>query len=192
MIRPDDVLSFWFGPVSDPEAHQPRAHWFQRDEAFDAACAQRLTEAHEQAAKGQLDTWKDEPRSALALVLLLDQVPRNLYRDTARAYATDAQARAVARHALARGLDVPLPPVWRWFLYLPFEHSEDLNDQRLSVSLFELPGRSDEVHTQTAEYARRHRDIIERFGRFPHRNGALGRESTPEEVAFLQEPDSSF
>ena len=123
---------------------------------------------------------------------MLDQFPRNLFRDSPRAWATDALAREVARHALARGLDVTLPPVWRWFFYLPFEHSEDIHDQRLAVSLFEALVPQHPSGTEVLEYARRHHDIIARFGRFPHRNATLGRESTPEEVAFLQEPGSSF
>jgi len=192
MISADEVLSFWFGPASDPAASRPRGYWFERDEAFDAECIRRFAEAHEQAVAGALDAWKDEPRGALALLILLDQLPRNLFRGTPRAFASDARAREVARHALARGLDVPLPPVWRWFFYLPFEHSEDIHDQRLAVSLFEVLGLRDADSAETAKYARAHHDIIERFGRFPHRNATLGRESTPEETVFLQEPGSSF
>ncbi|MBU8899396.1 DUF924 domain-containing protein [Corallococcus sp. H22C18031201] len=196
MTTPDDVLGFWFGqppdPARNPTCARPRALWFQRDAAFDQAC-QPFLDAHTHAAAGDLRDWADEPRSALALVLLLDQLPRNLFRGSARAFASDARAREVARHALARGLDTALPPVWRWFMYLPFEHSEDAHDQRLSVSLFEQLALSRGADSTSAiESARQHRDIIERFGRFPHRNAALGRESTPDEVAFLQEPGSSF
>ncbi len=195
MASVDDILTFWFGPPSEPGHTQPRGRWFEKDPAFDAECARRFLSTHEEAAAGGLQSWRDEPRGCLALLLLLDQFPRNLFRGTPRAFATDAQAREVARHALARGLDVSLPPVWRWFFYLPFEHSEDIHDQRLSVSLFEmlaLRNPRDPGSTGTLEYARRHHDIIARFGRFPHRNAILGRESTPEEVAFLQEPNSSF
>lgn len=192
MAHVDDILSFWFGPPSEPGHTEPRGRWFERDDAFDAECSQRFLALHTRAAEGALDDWRDEPRSALALVLLLDQFPRNLFRDTARAFDTDARAREVARHALARGLDVPLPPVWRWFFYLPFEHSESLVDQRLALSLFEALALNDRHSGDVADYARRHHDVIARFGRFPHRNAALERESTPEERAFLEEPGSSF
>ncbi|WNG43612.1 DUF924 domain-containing protein [Archangium minus] len=192
MASVDDILTFWFGHPSEPGHTAPRALWFERNAAFDAECARRFLATHEKAAAGELNTWRDEPRSGLALVLLLDQFPRNLFRESSRAYASDPLAREVARHALARGLDVPLPPVWRWFFYLPFEHSEDIHDQRLAVSLFEMLALQDPHSAESLEYARRHHDIIARFGRFPHRNTRLGRESTPEEVAFLQEPNSSF
>lgn len=192
MASVDDILSFWFGPPSESGHTAPRALWFERDAAFDAECARRFLATHERAAAGELSSWRDEPRSALALVLLLDQFPRNLFRESPRAYASDARALEVARHVLARGLDVPLPPVWRWFFYLPFEHSEDIHDQRLAVSLFEVLALQHPDSAELAEYARRHYDIIARFGRFPHRNARLGRESTPEEATFLQEPNSSF
>lgn len=191
MANVDEILTFWFGPDSGPGAFQPRREWFVKDPAFDAHCEQ-FREAHEQAATGALDAWKDEPRSALALLVLLDQLPRNLFRGTARAFATDERARDVARHALARGLDVPLPPVARWFFYLPFMHSEDVHDQRKTVGLFEQLVLKHAGSASSLDYARRHLVIVERFGRFPHRNAALGRESTPEESAFLEEPGSSF
>ncbi len=193
MVSAQEVLRFWFGGMpSEAAATQPREQWFLKQEAFDAECARRFQEAHARAAAGELRAWADEPESCAALLVLLDQMPRNLYRGTARAFSTDAQAREVARHALARGLDVAVPPVWRWFFYLPFEHSEDVHAQRLSVSLFEALALTHAASRETLDYARRHRDIIERFGRFPHRNAALGRASTPEEEAFLREPGSSF
>lgn len=192
MVRVDDILGFWFGPPAEPAHLRPRGSWFERDEAFDAECTRRFREACEQAAAGELDSWRDEPRGTLALLLLLDQLPRNVFRGSPRAYATDERAREVARRALARGLDVPLPPVWRWFFYLPFMHSEDLQDQRRCVALTESLTWESPDSLITYESARRHHDIVARFGRFPHRNAALGRESTPEEVAFLQEPNSAF
>lgn len=196
MVSAEEVLGFWFGhppdPVLNPASTRPRERWFERDVAFDAECRHRFLDAHEAAASGALSAWKDEPRSALVLLLLLDQFPRNLFRGTSRAFATDAQAREVARHALARGLDVTLPPVWRWFMYLPFEHSEEVHDQRLAVALFEMLALYHPGSQEAADFARRHRDIIVRFGRFPHRNETLGRPSTPEEASFLQEPGSSF
>lgn len=192
MVSAQEVLRFWFGAPTAATATRPREQWFLKDEAFDAECARRFQEAHARAAAGELDAWADEPESCVALLVLLDQMPRNLYRGTARAFATDAQAREVARRALARGLDVAVPPVWRWFFYLPFEHSEDVHEQRLAVALFEQLALHDADSREALDYARRHLDIIERFGRFPHRNAALGRASTPEEEAFLQQPGSSF
>jgi uncharacterized protein (DUF924 family) len=139
-----------------------------------------------------------QPQSCLALTLLLDQVPRNIHRGTSLAFAADPRAREVASHAVDRGFDRLLPADRRWFFYMPFEHSEDLGDQRRSVSLFEswVQGHADGPLRERAEeqlfYVRRHAEAIERFGRFPHRNKILGRESTPAEIAFLEEPHSSF
>lgn len=196
MASAEEVLGFWFGqppdPILNPASARPRERWFARDAAFDEECHRRFLDAHEAAASGALDAWKAEPRSCLALVLLLDQFPRNLFRGTPRSFATDALAREVSRHALARGLDLALPPVWRWFLYLPFEHSEEVHDQRLAVALFEMLALYHRDSREPLDYARRHREVIERFGRFPHRNVALGRPSTEEEERFLQEPGSSF
>ncbi len=192
MATADDILTFWFGPPPDPGYTAPQAHWFEKNPAFDAECAHRFLATYEKAAAGELQAWRDEPRSCVALLVLLDQFPRNMFRDSPRAFATDAQAREVARHALARGLDTSLPSMWRWFVYLPFEHSEDLQDQRLAVSLFETLAQQSPSSAGALDYARRHLHIIERFGRFPHRNVTLGRTSTPEEEAFLQQPGSSF
>ncbi len=196
MASAEEVLGFWFGqppdPSLNPESARQRDYWFEKDTAFDEEFGRRFQPLHERAAAGELASWKNEPRSCLALLLLLDQFPRNVFRGTPRAFATDAQAREVARHALARGLDVTLPPVWRWFMYLPFEHSEEVNDQRLAVSLFEQLVLNHPGSRQGLDYAWQHRDIIERFGRFPHRNATLGRPSTPEEETFLQGPGSSF
>ena len=181
MTTIEDVLGFWFAPGREKA-------WFERDAAFDRAVQIALGRGHAAAAAGALSGWQGSARGCLALCLLLDQVPRNLFRDDPRAFATDAQALAVARDALARGFDRSMTQVERSFLYLPLEHSEDLADQedccRLMATLDERP----EWH----DYALRHRDIIARFGRFPHRNKVLGRASTAEELAFLQEPDSSF
>lgn len=177
----DRVLDFWF-------AEGREAQWFEGGETFDRAVAQALGPLHEQAAAGALDGWAGEPRGALALIILLDQVPRNLYRGSARAFATDAKALAVCHAALAAGHDAALATeVEKVFLYLPLEHSEDLADQERSVALFER--LSDPTFRR---FAVLHRDVIARFGRFPHRNNALGRETTAEEAAFLQGPNSSF
>lgn len=181
------LLDFWFGPAGS--AGGKRDIWFEPDPHFDAALRERFLDDQQRAAAGEYDDWLAAPETALALVLLLDQLPRNIYRGTPAAYASDAQARRAARAALARGHDRRLAPVERLFLYLPFEHSEDLADQALSVRLLAaLRG----LDPDTGRYAERHREIIARFGRFPHRNAILGRASTPEEEAFLEEPDSAF
>jgi uncharacterized protein (DUF924 family) len=176
----EEVLAFWFDPAN-------RERWFERDPAFDAEIARRFAPSIEDAAAGRLDAFAGEPRGALALCVLLDQFPRNVWRGTPRAFAQDEAARRVADRAVAAGLDRGLPPEQRLFLYLPFEHSESLADQERSVAL--MAGLGD---AEWLDYARRHRDVIARFGRFPHRNEILGRASTPEEEAFLREPGSSF
>lgn len=179
------LIDFWFGAPETPERHRPRDVWFKADLAFDAALRERFQDDHERAHHGALDDWQEEPESCLALLLLLDQLSRNLHRGTARAFASDARARAVARRALARGFDRALPPVWRWFFYLPFEHSENLDDQGLSLRLHaSLP--EDEDKASCMAYAQEHYDTIARFGRFPTRNRALARSSTAEEGAFLK------
>jgi uncharacterized protein (DUF924 family) len=178
------LLDFWFGPADDPDRERQREIWFRSTDAFDAALRLGFLEDHELAAAGLLTAWEASPQGALALVLLLDQVPRNLFRGTPRAYMTDAAARAAADRALARGFDRQVPPVWRQFFYLPFHHSEDFADQRRARALFEaLP--ADPERAERLRYARRYHEIIARFGRFPHRNAILGRESTAEEIAFL-------
>jgi uncharacterized protein (DUF924 family) len=178
----NDVLDFWFDPAS-------RRHWFDSAPDFDRLVAQRLGGLHADAAAGRLDPWQEQPDGALALCILLDQVPRNIFRGTARAFASDPAARAVARRILASGFDLAYPTDdHRLFCYLPFEHSEDIEDQWLSVTLFS----ERTADRQTTDYARRHCDIIRRFGRFPHRNEILGRPSTPEERDFLKQPGSAF
>lgn len=170
MTESADVYEFW-------KAAGPK-RWFTKDEAFDREFRERFLALHERAATGELDdAWSREPESALALLVLLDQFPRNSFRGSARAFATDAQARGVARAALAAKHDEHVPKEMRFFFYLPFEHSEAIADQDLSVDLHRAIGMP--------EWAEQHRDIIRRFGRFPHRNAALGRETTPEEQAFL-------
>ncbi len=168
---PRDVLDFWrdAGPQK----------WFRKDEAFDADFRARFLEAHEAAAAGALDAWGSSADGALALAILLDQFPRNAFRGTARVYATDAQARRVADAAIARGDDLRVDPELRRFFYLPFMHSESLADQDRSVALNAPLGG------EAQRYAEHHRDIVARFGRFPHRNEILGRESSPEERAFI-------
>ena len=180
----DSLLHAWF--QGEPDTW--RAAWFKADPDFDAALRRDFGALAEACAAGQHAEWAATPEGALALCLALDQLPRNLHRGTAAAFAADERARAVARQAVvARGLDRALPPMQRIFLYLPFEHSEAMEDQDLSVTLFE--GLRDDPRCAapgaSIDYAWRHRAVIERFGRFPHRNAALGRASTPAEQAWL-------
>ena len=178
------LLSFWF--ADGPDSF--RAAWFMKDDAFDAACRDGFGELVVPARDGELDDWAATPDGALALLLLLDQFPRNLFRGRAEAFASDGRARAIARGAVLRdGFDRVLAPAQRIFLYLPFEHGEALADQDLSVALFEGL-RDHPAHAKpqgTIDYAWRHRAVIQRFGRFPHRNTALGRENTQAEAAWL-------
>jgi uncharacterized protein (DUF924 family) len=189
--RAQAVIDFWFGPRRDPARLLPRKAWFETDPGFDAALRERFLTDQERAQAGTYDRWMGGAESCLALVLLLDQMPRNLFRGTPRAFASDGRAREVARHAVAQGFDAAMPPVWRCFFYLPFEHSEELADQEQSLALFaRLPTTAD--FDEDRRYAARHHEIIARFGRFPHRNAILGRVSTPQEEAFLKEPFSAF
>jgi uncharacterized protein (DUF924 family) len=181
MDRVNAILEFWFGDGSDP-AHERR--WFAQDATFDQACRTGFLADHERAAAGELKSWKDSPSAALALILLLDQFPRNIFRGTPRAFATDLEARATAGDAIARGFDLALPPVRRPFIYMPFQHSENLDDQNESVRLFNRLASEHPPMASYIEYAEEHREVIRRFGRFPHRNAILGRASTPEEAAF--------
>jgi uncharacterized protein (DUF924 family) len=186
-----EVLGFWFGAPASPERGRPRKCWFQKDEAFDAEVRSRFLGVYQRAAAGRLSKWERTPYAALALAVVLDQFPRNMYRGQGRAFDADALALGVARRMVDRGLDRLLRPVERWFVYLPFEHAEDLAAQRRSLALFAgLAGDPDS--RGTIDYAHRHYDIISRFGRFPHRNAMLGRDSTAEEKAFLSQPGSAF
>lgn len=185
------VLQFWFEGLAEADLARPRTAWFAKDDAFDATIRERFADLPDALASGALAPDPSDARQMLAALIAADQFPRNLYRGTARAFATDPLARHWAQAAVAAGLDAQLPPVARWFFYLPFEHSESAEDQATAVALFETlagtPGGDNAL-----DYARRHCDIIARFGRFPHRNAALGRPTTDEEAAFLQTPGSSF
>jgi uncharacterized protein (DUF924 family) len=172
MTTAQEIVTFW------TEAGYER--WFGKDEAFDRQFAERFGQAHDAAAAGELDHWNETPEGALALQILLDQYPRNAFRGTARMFATDAKAKTLADAALAAGHDAALAPDLRTFLYLAFEHSEDMADQERAVALFEPLGGD------VLDYARLHRDVIARFGRFPHRNALLGRETSDEEVDHLR------
>ena len=180
------MLDFWFGAPDSRERGRPRKLWFQKSEPFDAEVRRRFLATWERVARGELGTWRTTPLASLALVVTLDQFPRNMFRGTARCFASDSLALAVARGTIARGFDRLLSPVERAFVYLPFAHAEDLAAQRRSVGLF------DGLDPEDVRSARRHYEIIARFGRFPHRNAALRRESTAEEIEFLKRPGSSF
>ena len=168
---PEAVLAFWreAGP----------SKWFEKDEAFDAAIREKFLATYEAAAAGKLADWEATAEGTLALCIVLDQFPRNMFRGDARCYATDPLARAAANRALKRGYDQDVPEAERGFFFLPFMHSEDMNDQLRCVALYREAG------DENLKYAERHADIIRRFGRFPHRNALLGRATTPEEQAYL-------
>jgi len=185
-----EVLEFWFGAPDSPEFGRNRKRWFEKSAEFDALVRDRFQATHEAAAAGLLDGWKERPLAALALVVALDQFPRNMFRGTPRAFATDPQALAVARGLVAHGFDAALLPVQRTFVYLPFEHAEDRDAQRESLRLVDRLAR--ETACVDVTYAMLHYAIVDRFGRFPHRNAILGRESTAAELAFLAQPGSSF
>jgi len=192
----DNILDFWFGPPTDPDYGHYRQAWFIKDRAFDERIRQRFYSDYEKAAAGNYDHWKTTPTEAVALLLLLDQFPRNLFRGDSRSFATDSQALAIAQHLVNTGADKTLIAAQRFFIYVPFEHSENTGHQQQCVALMEglihdVPDL-DKGLKGGLDYAIRHRDVIERFGRFPHRNEILGRQSTPAEVAFLQEPGSRF
>ena len=186
----EKVLRFWFADEPDSREGVLQSRWFFPTPEFDRLCTTRFLASYEDAAHGRLDDWKNEPRSCLALVLLLDQFPRNMFRGTARAFATDANARELTRHAIASGFDRNLSPVMRMFLYLPLEHSENSDDQLESVRLTSGLVAENPDFTEVLGYAERHMEVIRRFGRFPGRNNALGRQSTPEEVTFLNDEKS--
>ena len=181
-----EILDFWFPPGTSTE----RSEWFRKDPAFDRIVHERFDVALAAGLAGAFGDWCVDPHGSLARVVLLDQLTRNAFRDTPKAFAGDPAALATAEDALECGFDRDLGLHQRWFMYMPFEHAESLAAQDRSVTLFRaladagLPG--------PLEWAQRHRAVIERFGRFPHRNAILGRESTADELAFLREPGSSF
>jgi uncharacterized protein (DUF924 family) len=181
-----EVLDFWFGAPDSRERGLPRKAWFQKSEPFDSEIRRRFLATWERAARGELESWLATPLASLALVIVLDQFPRNMFRGTVRSFSSDLVALAAARRMIERGFDRLLSLEERSFAYLPFVHAEDLAAQRRSLALFQPldPGY--------VESARRHYEIIARFGRFPHRNAILGRESTAEEIEFLRLPGSSF
>jgi uncharacterized protein (DUF924 family) len=189
------LLDVWFGPPGDPLREQHREIWFKSTPEHDAMLRDMFLADYERAAAGELGDWEAMPESALALVLLLDQIPRNVFRDTPRCYATDPLARDVAERAMAHGFDQKLPHHWRKFFYMPLHHSENLADQLRATELVAaLPQDSVPADRERRGGLRRYGlpypEVIARFGRFPHRNAILGRESTPEELAFLAEAEA--
>jgi uncharacterized protein (DUF924 family) len=184
-----EVLEFWFGAGADYGKRHKR--WFAKDPAFDAELRRRFTALLEALLAGEHRDWLGEPQACLARIVSLDQFPRQIHRGSAQAFAADALALEAARHALARRYDEGMLPVERLFAYLPFEHSESLADQERGCALMQ-PLTAFPETDDALRYAIAHRDIIARFGRFPHRNAALARASTPEEVEFLRQPGSAF
>jgi uncharacterized protein (DUF924 family) len=189
--RAQALLDFWFGPADHPERLHHKQIWFRSTPEFDTAVRENFAVDHDAAAASKLHDWEAEALSALAHVMLLDQVPRNIFRSTPRAFASDPLALATTMRAMDRGFDQMVPAAWRVFFYLPFEHSEVLEHQQrgldLLLALPPVPGRPGDGHM-----TRLHLEIIERFGRFPHRNAILGRQSTEEELAFLIECKHRF
>jgi uncharacterized protein (DUF924 family) len=198
MKRWDAVLNFWFGDLGTGDIIPAEStQWFNGGASVDEAIRQQFLETWQQARRGELSVWRADPRGRLALVILLDQFSRHLGRGTAEAFAQDSLALAIVRDGVARGDDLTLFALERAFYYLPFEHSESLADQEVSIRLYtklaeDAPASLKEYVADNLKYALRHHEIILRFGRFPHRNEILGRESTEAERAFLTEPMSSF
>ena len=187
-----DVLAFWFGSPGSPLLGTKRPEWFRKDDAFDAQIRERFGTLVERGLRGELSAWAATPLGALAQVVLLDQFPRNAWRGTPRAFAGDALALARAQAMLAARQDEVLLPVQRAFVLLPLEHAESLPLQDEAVQRFrQLAAQAPEM-AEELDYAERHRAVIERFGRFPHRNAILGRPSTAEELEFLEQPGSGF
>ena len=182
----EKVLHFWFADELGSKESMIQPRWFFPTPEFDRLCTTRFIASYEDAADGRLEDWKNEPRSCLALLLLLDQFPRNMFRGTALAFATDLKARELSRYAIESGFDRELSPLMRMFLYLPLEHSENLDDQLESVRLSSALAAENHDYSEILEYAEQHLKIIRRFGRFPGRNRALGRQSTQEEMDFLK------
>lgn len=179
--RAKAIIKFWFSDES-------REHWFAKDDLFDRKVTETFLGDYERVASGDRNGWPSTPQGSLALTILLDQFPRNIFRDDARAFTTDDAARHVAGAAIVQGFDDQLTTEMRRFLYMPFMHSEDVVDQERCISLFTRRGDDD----GSVDYALRHKHIIDRFGRFPHRNALLGRQTTADEAVFLREPGSSF
>jgi uncharacterized protein (DUF924 family) len=195
----DSILHYWFGNNADDAevVREKTVLWWKKNPEVDEEIRRRFEAMLESEIKGELASWGNSPRGQLARMLLLDQFPRNMYRGTARAFTYDEQARRLARQALDQGVDRKLRPVERVFIYLPFEHSEDVQDQATGVQLFEalleeVPATVKQPFQNFLDFAKKHKEIVDNFKRFPHRNALLGRDSTPQELEFLKRPGSSF
>jgi uncharacterized protein (DUF924 family) len=185
------ILNFWFEDPQTENYGKPRAEWFTKNTDFDQLINQQFFHLYQEAKSQKLNHWQNSPQGCLALILLLDQFPRNLFRNNPQAFATDDQALTIAKYTIDQCFDQQLLPVQRWFIYLPFEHSENLEDQQYCLKLF--ASLKNDPHSQNVlEFAQQHFNIIAQFGRFPHRNQILGRVSTPAEIEFLKQPHSSF
>jgi len=184
-----EVLDFWFGAPDSPVRGRERKVWFKKSDNFDREVRERFLPLWEKALSGGLKPWSETPLAALALIVVLDQFPRNMFRGDGRSFASDGLALATADTSIDRGFDRLLRPIERAFVYLPFQHAEDCDAQRRSLELYRELAPLGVDHR---DFARRHHDIVLRFGRFPHRNAILGRESTPEEIEFLKQPGSRF
>jgi len=192
-MTPQQVLDFWFGAPGSATDGLPRREWFVKDDAFDTTIRERFGAAIDAAIAGGLREWDASgPDGVLARLLVLDQLTRNAYRNTPQSFAGDALALAAAQRLVDSGADRELAPLRRAFVYMPFEHAEDAYMQERAVELFSMLAAEHPGFDEMLDYAHRHRGVIARFGRFPHRNAILGRASTPEEVAFLQQPGSRF
>jgi uncharacterized protein (DUF924 family) len=179
-----EILDFWFLPLGDPEHGKPRDFWWDSTPEIDAEISSRFGALFDKAVTGELDAWRKSPDGALALILLCDQFSRNMHRRAARAFSGDAKALETARYAMARNHPAAYPNDMRVFFFMPFQHSEDLGDQDFCCALFATLGNED-----NEKYTLRHRNIVARFGRFPHRNEVLGRASTAEELDYLKTAD---
>ncbi len=197
--QPENVLDFWFGPsgTATEIVGRQRKLWFAKSAANDQTVVDRFADTLVAATAGQLDHWTDTPRGRLALLIVFDQFPHHIHRDQSQAFATDPQALALSLAAIKVGDEPHLTPIERVFLYLPLEHAESNDMQDWSVSLYEKLADEAAIEERALfddflKYARQHRDVVARFGRFPHRNAILGRPSTDDELAFLKQPGSRF
>ncbi len=192
-MKAQDILDFWFLPAGATGHGEAREAWFRKSDAFDAEVAERFGPLLEHAVAGGLREWDEEgPQGALARIVLLDQLTRNAWRGQPASFSGDALALAAAMRLVDTGADKTLTPLERWFVYMPFEHAEDARMQERAVELFAELAQYGKAFEGALDYAHRHRGVIARFGRFPHRNAILGRASTPEEVDYLKQPGSGF
>lgn len=191
-VEAQDVLTFWFGEAHSPEYGKPRAMWFQKNLSVDQAIITRFGQLHKRASQGELKDWEKDPVTLLALIILLDQFSRHIYRNEAQAFSTDTVACALSIQAIEQGFDQKVIPIARVFYYLPLEHSENIIDQARSVALFTALYEENPLYQEFLTYAQKHYDIIAQFGRFPHRNQVLRRVSSHAEEKYLKESGTVF